>query len=79
LFSLPAGAGMVNHLMIMPTSSGLFHRAISQRSSTGIAPLSVIDRHAGFEPSGSFPASECPLTTQSRHSQPALILGPDDV
>ena len=52
IFGESAGAGMVNHLMVMSSSAGLFHRAISQSSATGIAPRSVIDRRAGFEPSG---------------------------
>lgn len=52
IFGESAGAGVVNHLMVMSNSAGLFHRAISQSSSTGIAPRAVIDRRAGFEPSG---------------------------
>ncbi len=52
IFGESAGAGMVNHLMVMPSSAGLFHRAISQSSATGIAPRAIIDRRAGFEPSG---------------------------
>jgi para-nitrobenzyl esterase len=52
IFGESAGAGMVNHLMVMSSSAGLFHRAISQSSATGIAPRAVIDRRAGFEPSG---------------------------
>ena len=52
IFGESAGAGVVNHLMVMSNSAGLFHRAISQSSATGIAPRAVIDRRAGFEPSG---------------------------
>ena len=52
IFGESAGAGSVNHLLVMPSSAGLFHRAISQSSSTGIAPGSYIDRRAGYEPAG---------------------------
>jgi para-nitrobenzyl esterase len=52
IFGESAGAGMTNHLMIMPSAAGLFHRAISQSSASGIAPGIYIDRRAGFQPAG---------------------------
>ena len=50
IFGESAGAGMVNHLMVISPSAGLFHRGISQSSSTGIAPGVYLDRRAGFQP-----------------------------
>jgi para-nitrobenzyl esterase len=51
IFGESAGAGLVNFLMVTPESKGLFHKAISQSSSVGIAPDPYIDRRAGFLPS----------------------------
>ncbi len=52
IFGESAGAGLVNLLMVMPEAEGLFHRAISQSSSVGLAPDPYIDRRAGFLPPG---------------------------
>ncbi len=51
IFGTSAGADAVNTLMVMPGADGLFHRAISESGSTGLAPVSYIDRRAGFTPS----------------------------
>ena len=50
IFGESAGAGLVNHLMVTPASAGLFHRAISQSASVGLAPDPYVDRRAGFLP-----------------------------
>ncbi|MBS95053.1 MAG: hypothetical protein CL799_11475 [Chromatiales bacterium] len=50
IFGESAGAGFVNFLMVSPKSEGLFHRAISESSSVGVAPDPYIDRRAGFLP-----------------------------
>lgn len=50
IFGESAGAGIVNSLLVMPDAGGLFHRAISESSSVGIAPDPYIDRRAGFLP-----------------------------
>lgn len=50
IFGESAGAGVVNSLMVMPSSAGLFHRAISQSSSVGLALDPYPDRRAGFQP-----------------------------
>jgi para-nitrobenzyl esterase len=52
IFGESAGAGLVNTLMIVPRAKGLFHRAISQSSSVGLAADQRIDRRVGFRPSG---------------------------
>jgi len=50
IFGESAGAGVVNTLMVMPSASGLFHRAISQSSSVGLALDPYPDRRAAFQP-----------------------------
>ena len=50
IFGESAGAGVVNTLMVVPSAAGLFHRAISQSSSVGLAIDSYPDRRAGFQP-----------------------------
>ena len=52
IFGESAGAGLVNTLMIAPRAKGLFHRAISQSSSVGLALAQRVDRRMGFRPSG---------------------------
>lgn len=52
IFGESAGAGLVNTLMIAPRAAGLFHRAISQSSSVGLALGQQVDRRMGFRPSG---------------------------
>jgi len=52
IFGESAGAGLVNTLMIAPRAKGLFHRAISQSSSLGLALNQSVDRRMGFRPSG---------------------------
>ena len=49
IFGESAGAGIVNTLMVMPSAGGLFHRAISQSSSVGLALNPYPDRRAGFQ------------------------------
>jgi para-nitrobenzyl esterase len=49
IFGESAGAGVVNTLMVMPSAAGLFHRAISQSSSVGLALDPYPDRRAGFQ------------------------------
>lgn len=48
IFGESAGAGVVNTLLVMPSSEGLFHRAISQSASVGLAPDPYLDQRAGF-------------------------------
>lgn len=50
IFGESAGAGVVNTLMVVPRTAGLFHRAISQSSSVGLAIDPYPDRRAGFQP-----------------------------
>jgi para-nitrobenzyl esterase len=50
IFGESAGAGLVNTLLVAPNAGGLFHRAISQSSSVGLAPEPYPDRRAGFQP-----------------------------
>jgi para-nitrobenzyl esterase len=50
IFGESAGAGVVNTLMVMPRAKGLFHRAISQSSSVGLAIDPYPDRRARFQP-----------------------------
>ena len=52
IFGESAGAGMVNYLMAIPRSAGLFHRAISQSSSEGLVPNPHISKKMGFDPPG---------------------------
>jgi len=52
VFGESAGAGLVNTLMIVPRAKGLYHRAISQSSSVGLAADPRVDRRVGFRPSG---------------------------
>lgn len=51
VFGESAGADAVNYLMVMPAARGLFHRAISQSSSVGMAPAPRLDRRVGFNAS----------------------------
>jgi para-nitrobenzyl esterase len=48
IFGESAGAGLVNTLLVMPSTAGLFHKAISQSASVGLAPDPYPDRRAGF-------------------------------
>jgi len=50
IFGESAGAGLVNTLLVVPAAEGLFHRAISQSASVGLAPDPYPDRRAGFLP-----------------------------
>jgi len=50
IFGESAGAGIVNTLLVTPASAGLFHRAISQSASVGLAPDPYPDKRAGFLP-----------------------------
>ncbi len=50
IFGESAGAGIVNTLLAIPDAGGLFHKAISQSSSVGLAPEPYRDRKAGFQP-----------------------------
>ncbi|MCP4090749.1 MAG: carboxylesterase family protein [Gammaproteobacteria bacterium] len=50
IFGESAGAGIVNTLLVAPAAEGLFHRAISQSASVGLAPEPYPDRRAGFLP-----------------------------
>ena len=50
IFGESAGAGLVNTLLVMPDAQGLFHKAISQSASVGLAPEPYPDRRAGFQP-----------------------------
>jgi para-nitrobenzyl esterase len=52
VFGESAGAGLVNTLMVVPRAKNLFHRAISQSSSVGLAADQHVDRRVGFRPSG---------------------------
>jgi len=58
LFGESAGAGVVNYLMVMPSTAGLFHRAISQSSSVGLAPEAHINKRVGFIIAGEKRASQ---------------------
>jgi len=50
IFGESAGAGLVNLLLVTPKSQGLFHRAISESASVGLAPDPYPDKRAGFLP-----------------------------
>jgi para-nitrobenzyl esterase len=50
IFGESAGAGIVNTLLVVPAAEGLFHRAISESSSVGLAPDPYPDKRAGFLP-----------------------------
>jgi para-nitrobenzyl esterase len=50
IFGESAGAGIVNTLLVIPAAEGLFHKAISQSASVGLAPDPYSDRRAGFLP-----------------------------
>jgi para-nitrobenzyl esterase len=52
IFGESAGAGLVNLLMVMPRAKDLFHRAISQSASVGLAAEQRVDRRVGFRPAG---------------------------
>ena len=51
IFGESAGADAVNYLMVLPAARGLFHAAISQSSSVGMAPAPRLRERAGFNPS----------------------------
>jgi para-nitrobenzyl esterase len=53
LFGESAGADLVNHLLVVPAAAGLFHKAISQSSSVGLAP-------------GAYPARGTPVQPAAR-------------
>ena len=42
IFGESAGAGMTNHLMVMPSSKGLFHRAVLQSGAAHNVPSKVV-------------------------------------
>lgn len=48
IFGESAGADAVNYLMVMPAAAGLFHQAISQSSSVGMAPAPRLRERVGF-------------------------------
>ena len=50
IFGESAGAGLVNTLLVMPASTGLFHNAISASASVGLAPDPYPAKRAGFLP-----------------------------
>lgn len=50
IFGESAGAGLVNSLLVMPDATGLFHKAISQSASVGLAPDPYPEKRAGFLP-----------------------------
>jgi para-nitrobenzyl esterase len=50
IFGESAGAGIVNTLLVVPAAEGLFHQAISESASVGLAPDPYPDRRAGFLP-----------------------------
>lgn len=50
IFGESAGAGLVNTLLVMPAAEGLFHRAISESASVGLAPDPYPAKRAGFLP-----------------------------
>ena len=50
IFGESAGAGLVNTLLVVPASDGLFHRAISESASVGLAPDPYPAKRAGFQP-----------------------------
>jgi len=52
IFGESAGGALVNYLMIMPRAEGLFHRAISQSASVGLAPDAHIRKRSGFQVPG---------------------------
>jgi len=52
IFGESAGGALVNYLMIMPPAAGLFHRAISQSASVGLAPDAKIRDRSGFQVPG---------------------------
>jgi len=49
IFGESAGAGLVNTLLVLPGSEGLFHKASSQSSSVGLSPEPYTDRRAAFQ------------------------------
>jgi len=52
IFGESAGGALVNYLMVMPSSEGLFHRAISQSASVGLAPDARLRERSGFQVPG---------------------------
>jgi len=52
IFGESAGGALVNYLMVMPPARGLFHRAISQSASVGLAPDAKIRNRSGFQRPG---------------------------
>jgi para-nitrobenzyl esterase len=50
IFGESAGADLVNHLLVMPAAAGLFHKAISQSSSVGLAPGAYPERGTPVQP-----------------------------
>jgi para-nitrobenzyl esterase len=52
IFGESAGGALVNYLMVMPPAKGLFHRAISQSASVGLAPDAKIRDRSGFQVPG---------------------------
>jgi para-nitrobenzyl esterase len=52
IFGESAGGALVNYLMVMPRSAGLFHRAISQSASVGLAPDARLRDRSGFQVPG---------------------------
>lgn len=52
IFGESAGGALINYLMVMPPATGLFHRAISQSASVGLAPDAKIRDRSGFQVPG---------------------------
>jgi para-nitrobenzyl esterase len=52
LFGESAGGALVNYLMVIPRAEGLFHKAISQSASVGLAPDARIRDRSGFQVPG---------------------------
>jgi para-nitrobenzyl esterase len=49
IFGESAGGALVNYLMVIPRSEGLFNKAISQSASVGLAPDARIRDRSGFQ------------------------------
>ena len=52
VFGESAGGALINYLMVMPSAEGLFHRAISQSASVGLAPDARLRERSGFQVPG---------------------------
>lgn len=52
IFGESAGGALVNYLMVIPQARDLFHKAISQSASVGLAPDAKIRNRSGFQVPG---------------------------